>query len=154
MHERAPVIRSPRNLIDLASTRDTCLARLTAILASDVRVVAAWLAGSFGRNVEDSWSDLDLHLAIEDDAFSSFWDERKRLYHELGRPLLVQPEMPSNAQAGGRFQLVVYPGPIEIDWNMGPKSRARRPTETRILFARRDVPVDFPSRLIIEERRD
>lgn len=142
------------NLNDLASIRDAFLARLATILAADARVAAAWLAGSFGRNVEDGWSDLDLHLAIEDDAFPSFWDERDQLYHRLGRPVLVQPEMPSNAQAGGRFQLVIYSGPIETDWNIGPVSQARRPAETRLLLAHRDVPIDLPSPLTVEERRN
>lgn len=140
------------NLSDLGSTRDTLLAQVTTVLASDSRVVAAWLSGSFGRKAEDGWSDLDLHVAIEDDAFPLFWDERDELYRELGCPLLVQREMPSNAHDGGRFQLVVYPGPIEIDWNFGPVSRARRTAETRVLFAHRDVPVDVPSRLTPEER--
>lgn len=143
-----------QRLKDLARTRDACLAQLTTILASDCRVVAAWLAGSFGRNADDGWSDLDLHVAIEDDAFTSFWNERDQLYRKLGRPLLVQPEMPSNAQLGGRFQLVVYPGPVEIDWNIGPASLARRPLETRVLIARRDVSIDTPRPLTQVERRD
>jgi predicted nucleotidyltransferase len=144
----------PGSLADLATTRDLLLARLTTILASDSRVVAAWLSGSFGRNVDDGWSDLDLHVTIEDDAFPSFWEERDRLYHELGCPLLVQREMPSNAHHGGRFQLVIYPGPVEIDWNVGPVSRARRPAETRMLVARREVPVDAPPPLTTGERRE
>lgn len=155
MHDRLAVSRSrPTKLADLASTRDAFLAHLTTILASDLRVVGAWLAGSFGRKVEDGWSDLDLHLAIEDDEYSSFWDERDQLYHQVGRPLLVQSEMPSNAQADGRFQLVIYPGPIEIDWSIGPVGQARRPVETRILFAHRDIPIALPLPLTVEERRD
>ena len=55
-----------------ARKRDELLARIAQELEADDRVLAAWLAGSFGRGVADAWSDLDLHIAVADDAFTAF----------------------------------------------------------------------------------
>jgi hypothetical protein len=49
--------------------------------------------------------------------------------------------------------LVVYPGPVEVDWIIGPAGDAVRPPETRLLFARRDVPVVVPTPLSTDARR-
>jgi hypothetical protein len=38
--------------------------------------------------------------------------------------------MASNAQAGGDFQLVIFGGPLEVDWNIGPLSLAQSDTVT------------------------
>ncbi|MDQ3657032.1 MAG: hypothetical protein M3457_18410 [Chloroflexota bacterium] len=115
--------------------------------------MAAWLSGSFGRGVEDAWSDLDLHVAVEDASLPAFLDERHSLYQRIGDPILVQREMASNAMATSRFQLVIYPGPIEVDWTIGPVSRAYRPPETKIIFSRRVIPIEIPSPPSTEERR-
>ena len=48
--------------------RDDLLGRLLIIIQQDERVRAAWLSGSFGRGMEDDWSDLDLHVAVADHA--------------------------------------------------------------------------------------
>jgi len=61
--------------------------------------------------------------------------------------------MASPTQPGSRYQLVVYPGPVEVDWIVGPASQAVRPPETRMLFARGDVPVAIPPPLPVEVRR-
>lgn len=123
------------------------------MLASDPRVTAAWLSGSFGRGDDDAWSDFDLHVAVQDEAFPAFLEERDDLYRRIGPPLLVQHDMASPTQPASRYQLVVYPGPHEVDWIVGPASQAVRPPETRMLFARRDVPVAIPRPLPAEERR-
>jgi hypothetical protein len=49
--------------------------------------------------------------------------------------------MKSNAQPGGYFQLVVFDGPLEVDWNIGPLSQARRLATSRILLQRAEVAV-------------
>src|SRR3981189_3599993 len=86
--------------------RDDLLARIVGVLDADVRVRSAWLSGSFGRGEADAWSDFDLHVAVEDDGLVGFWAARHDLYAQVGRPVLVQPEMKSNAQPGAHFQLV------------------------------------------------
>lgn len=137
-----------------ARARHALLARITDVLTADPRVTAVWLSGSFGREVADAWSDLDVHIAVENDAFASFLGERDQFYRRIGDPLLIQREMPSNAQGKSRFQLVIYPGPLEIDWNIGPASDATRPPETKIILARRPVPIVIPQSLSTIERRE
>jgi hypothetical protein len=56
-------------------------------------------------------------------------------------PVLVQPEMKSNAQPGAHFQLVVFDRPLEVDWNIGPLSQASRPATSRIPCQRAEVAV-------------
>ena len=65
-----------------------------------------------------------------------FWADRCALYERVGRPVLVQGDMPSNAQAAGQFQLVIFDGPLEVDWNVGPLSLALRAPSHVLLFAR------------------
>src|SRR5690349_1264163 len=69
-----------RTLGDLAAMRDAILARIVEKAATDERVVAAWLTGSFGRGEDDAWSDLDLHFAIEDAHLDAWWLARESLY--------------------------------------------------------------------------
>jgi predicted nucleotidyltransferase len=143
----------PLTLAGYAGMRDRLVRRIAAALTADPRVTSAWLSGSFGRGDADAWSDLDLHVAIDDESLPAFLAERDRLYRQTGDPLLVQPDRPSHGQAGAWFQLAVYPGPIEVDWNIGPASLATRPPETTVLFARREVPVVLPPPLTVAERR-
>lgn len=145
-----------RQLMDLARyarNRANLLERIVGTFQADSRVVAAWLSGSFGRGTEDAWSDLDLHVAVEDDALSAFLDERPVLYRRIGNPTLIQQEMPSNAMATSRFQLVMYAGPVEVDWTIGPVSLATRPPETTVIFARRKIPIEIPQPASAEEVR-
>ena len=136
-----------------AVARDVLLARIVQLLSADVRVAAAWLSGSIGRGEADEWSDLDLHVAISDEHLESFWAERQQLYHQVGRPVLIQRELSSNAQPGGHFQLVIFDGPLEVDWNVGPLGLARRVPAHVLLFSRADVPLAQPPILSVEELR-
>jgi len=134
--------------------REPLLRRIVETLRADERVAAAWLTGSIGRGEDDAWSDLDLHVAIDDQFLTAFWSDRATLYARLGRTVLIQHEMPSNAQSGGHFQLVIFDGPLEVDWNVGPLSLARRAPAHLLLFVRNDVPVaDPPPTLSAEDRR-
>jgi predicted nucleotidyltransferase len=144
----------PADLTGYARVRDALLDRIVATLEADARVRAVWLSGSFGRDEADEWSDLDLHVAVEDADFDAFLAERPALYERVGRPVLVQQEIiPSNSMPGGHFQLVMYAGPIEVDWNFGPAGQAARPPASRVLFDRIGVPVHAPPAATAEERR-
>jgi hypothetical protein len=111
------------------------------------------LAGSIGRGEFDAWSDLDVHVAVYDQHLAAFWSDVHTLYTRIGRTVLIQQEMASNAQAGGHFQLVVFDGPLEVDWNVGPMSLARRALWHERLFMREDVPLSPHPKLSPEERR-
>jgi predicted nucleotidyltransferase len=141
------------DLIEYVKHRDGLLERIRRVLEKDVRVRAAWLSGSFGRLEEDEWSDIDLHIAVEDGGLAGFLEEREKVYRSVGRPILVQNEMESDSQSGARFQLVFYPGPIEVDWNIGPVSRAETPSAFRMLVERDSVPAGSLAGLSREEQR-
>jgi hypothetical protein len=48
---------------------------------------------------------------------------------------------------------VVYAGPVEVDWNIGPAGQAARPPASRVLFDRLGVPVRTPPAATADERR-
>jgi predicted nucleotidyltransferase len=141
------------SLSQYAKERDALLERIVQEIESDTRVAAAWLAGSIGRGEADAWSDLDLHLAIDTDHLARFLAERETFYRRVGHPILIQEEKTSDSQAGARFQLVQYAGPIEVDWNIGPVDQAERPLAFRMLVERATVPIVRPAPLTAEERR-
>lgn len=146
--------RAARTLDDLGARRDDILARIVDKTSQDKWVVAVWLTGSFGRGEDDAWSDLDLHLAIEDAHLDAWWRARDEYYRAIALPLLILPERTSNAQEGARMQLVSFPGPVEVDWNVGPVGVATRPSTSQMLVARRDIPVARPWSLDPDTRRD
>lgn len=142
-----------RELDRQASGQVGLLGRVIAALIADPRVAAGWLSGSFGRGEGDMWSDFDLHVAVFDEHFEAYLAERSQLYAQFGQPLLVQAEIPSNAVNGGRFQLVVYAGCHEIDWNIGPLSQAKRWAASRMLVERVPIPIAIAPALTPDERR-
>jgi predicted nucleotidyltransferase len=135
--------------------RDRLLERIVEHVQEDSRVEAAWLSGSFGRGEADAWSDLDLHIAVVDEQFEAYLSERPRLYEAVGRTILIQPEMlQSDSQAGARFQLVYFTGPVEVDWNIGPVGTAERPAASVLLFDRVGIPIRRLPPLSAEQRRN
>lgn len=135
--------------------RDALLKKLTGALQTDGRVEAAWLSGSFGRQEADEWSDLDLHVLVKDDFFQEIVAQPAEVFEYAGKPLLVQwVDGNSWSMPGGRFWLVMYPGAIDVDWNIGPASQAARPVASLVLFDRFGVPVaSEPPPASFEERR-
>lgn len=148
------VHRAIPSLRRYARERDALLDRIVRALEADERVSSVWLSGSFGRGAADEWSDFDLHVAVRDEEFPAFLNERPALYRRVGTPLHVQPEkVPSNSMPGGHFQLVYYTGPVEVDWNIGPTSQARRPAASTLLVDRAGIPVLAPPPLSPAERQ-
>ncbi|CAN5647347.1 hypothetical protein BH09CHL1_BH09CHL1_12020 [soil metagenome] len=128
--------------VELASHRDALIEQVQKQLAGDERVVAAWLHGSIGRGERDAWSDIDLVVLIEETHYSEFWDDRQSLFDAIGNQMFQQHPIPGNSMvSGGNFQLIVFEGPVEIDWTVAPATGASRPADTRLLFERRQIPV-------------
>jgi predicted nucleotidyltransferase len=142
------------NLHEYEVRRDEVLRAISSLLEADERVRAAWLSGSFGRREADEWSDLDLHVAVADESLEALLDERLELYRCTGTPVLVQSDMASDSQQSARFQLVMYPGPIEVDWNIGPVSQAVRPLSFTMLVERVELPVLRGMHLTPDSRRN
>jgi len=51
----------------MIAEQQALLAQLKTALASDSRVRAAWLSGSFGRGEGDAWSDVDVTVLVAQD---------------------------------------------------------------------------------------
>src|SRR5689334_11398000 len=99
-------------------SRLTLLGDIIASLSHDERFVAAWLAGSFGRDEADARSDLDLNVVVSaQDAevlCTRPWQvgagttaERLELISGFGKPAIIH-ENHNNAPNGGTFTFVVY----------------------------------------------
>jgi predicted nucleotidyltransferase len=136
-----------------APSREPLLTRIVEHLEADARVAAGWVAGSIGRGEDDAWSDLDLHVAVYDQHAAAFWSEMPKLYERIGRTVLIQQEMLSNAQTGGHLQLVVFDGLWRWTGTSAPLSLARRAPWHVLLFARVAVPLATPPKVSPEDRR-
>lgn len=64
--------------------QEATIAAARAAFESDQRVLAAWLEGSLGAGEGDAWSDVDLHLAVVDEAFDSFIEPVEALLGRIG----------------------------------------------------------------------
>lgn len=127
------------DLRELVETRDAFFAQLARALQADERVEAAWLADAHGRGEDDEWSDFDLHVAVSDRFLDAVLADPAGLFGLAGPPLLVQAGFPSDSIPSGRFWLVLYAGPIEVDWNIGPASKAARQRASSLIFEKTAV---------------
>jgi hypothetical protein len=87
------VDRQPREADPLPAGYRVLLGRLLDVAADDDRVRAVWLSGSVGRGVADAGSDLDVVLAVADEAFEEFaasW----RAWLALVTPTVLARELP------------------------------------------------------------
>jgi predicted nucleotidyltransferase len=142
-------------LARLGQRRDALLEKLSHALESDERIEAVWLSGSFGRGEVDVWSDLDLHVAVQDEYLQYFVEKPEALFELAGPPLLIQHiNGESESMPGGFFWLVLYSGALEVDWNIGPVSKAVRPVASQLLFGRAGVSLaSSPEPVRLEERQ-
>lgn len=136
--------------------RDRLLRRIRQGLEADPRVSAAWLEGSCGRGDHDALSDLDLAVVVSDSAMAAVaggparplsypnvaGSARARWVAQFAEPLLLL-EAPQNARPGGAFLTTFFrgeAGPQQVDWQWLPRSTARRPRDSLLLFDRVGVP--------------
>lgn len=91
--------RSPAGLDPLPSPYHVHFATILDALEGDERVRAAWLSGSLARGTADAASDLDLILAVADDAFDSFVDGWSPWLATVV-PVLVANEIPGSRLIG------------------------------------------------------
>ena len=68
----------------------TILDRFAAACQADVRVVAAFLGGSYATGKADAHSDLDLYLVTTDDTYAAFITAKKDFIRQLGAPLFLE----------------------------------------------------------------
>lgn len=100
------------------------------VLATDSRVVAAWIGGSIAAGTADRWSDVDLRLAVEDSdlpaTMAAMPSTLAAIHPVLGR--LVRPV------CGGHLVVVTLEGPLRADLEIatpaalcGPRHEAVAP---------------------------
>ncbi|MDQ0616864.1 aminoglycoside 6-adenylyltransferase [Arthrobacter globiformis] len=94
---------------DVPARLRPALLQLLAACSDDGRVRAAWLEGSFARGEADAWSDIDLHLIVEEpDTFGAVeW---------LGSlmPLVLADAIPGIARAF----ICLTPDWVHVDLNL------------------------------------
>lgn len=122
---------SGTSLIELkayGAKRDQLLARIVQALENDSRVVAAWLTGSFAAGTADEWSDVDLCVAIQDDHFGIFVEQRREIYNGVGEAVGQQSFDPhrNSENPGSQFDLLIYRGGLHVDWTLMPLRLAHR----------------------------
>lgn len=70
-----PEIHRPSELSVLPPGYQDLFDSAVGVLVDDERVRALWVHGSVGRDAADASSDLDLILAVADDAFDDLWSQ-------------------------------------------------------------------------------
>lgn len=155
--EDAPPLSYPQQ-------RDRLLDTISASLANDPRFSAVWLDGSLGRGDADAVSDLDLTVVVADAHASQLCAQPERatarppearlaLFAGFGEIAFVSEYNP-NAPPGGTSTAVMYMGSgVIVDWTLVPLANAQRPADTRLLFARVDVPPMPPPSLMSQAER-
>ena len=118
--------------------RADLLRRIDEVIRSDCRVRAAWVTGSVGRGDDDALSDLDLLIAVSDNAIGDFVENRSAHAARPGQPALLMDNL-ANAPIGGAYLLALYEGragPQHVDWFWQQESETRRPDQAHTLFDR------------------
>ncbi len=81
---------------------EALLQKLQTLLQADQRIVAAWLFGSAGRYISDTFSDLDLRVIVKDEYIEAICAERQSYAARPDQPALLL-ESPGNAPAEGAY---------------------------------------------------
>ena len=118
--------------------REVLLTYITETLERDERIVAAWLAGSYGRGEQKWSSDLDLHVVVAHDYSELLcaqpWSvgarttpERLALFKQFGEPAIIY-DAHANNLIGGTFTYVLYQeSAINVDWMLIPQFDEKSP---------------------------
>ncbi|MYH60411.1 MAG: hypothetical protein F4148_01105 [Caldilineaceae bacterium SB0675_bin_29] len=102
---------------------------LTAKVEADAAVRAAWLTGSFGKDREDRWSDVDAHLLIDAAKFDEFHSSVESWLCEI-RPLVFMRLM-----FEGRMVNAMTDEAMRLDvWLHEGESAEVTTGETRVLY--------------------
>jgi len=123
-------------------SRDELLQCIVQSLEQDQRVVAAWLFGSLGSGLADYLSDIDIFVVVSDDHFEEVASAQKQ-FVTIPDTAMVTISAPQNAPPEGAFLSVVYDTPTGahiVDWYWQKQSRAKIPSDMKLLFDRVGLP--------------
>jgi predicted nucleotidyltransferase len=123
--------------------RPALLQVLTAC-SNDCRVRAAWLEGSFARGEADAWSDIDLHLIVEEPETFGAVEWLAALM-----PLLLADSIPG---LPGAF-ICLTPDWVHIDLNLHSLEEELRQETTRRVLVDKDALIPSTSSPEFSSRR-
>jgi predicted nucleotidyltransferase len=85
---------------------------------ADERVLAAFLGGSYARDADDAYSDLDLYLITANETYEDFFAGRKDFIRQLGEPVFLEDFHGGVAD----FVFFTFPDGIEVELGLGRES--------------------------------
>lgn len=95
--------------VPFEARRRELIANATEILSADMRFPAGWLEGSLADGSADSYSDIDLYLCVDEDAWDEVWANRLKVIG-IFAPLLVSTDI------AGLFAVAcLVEGPVKLD---------------------------------------
>lgn len=111
------------------------LERIVAVLKADARIVGVAVAGSCASGVMDEYSDLDLLIAVEPDAYATVSAARKEIAASVGVMLAA---FTGEHVGEPRLLICLYADPLmHVDLKFVPLSdAAARVDEPRIVWER------------------
>src|SRR5437762_2961446 len=128
--------------VSLITARQLFLREALDRLAEDDRVVAVMVSGSTARGDADEWSDLDLVVVSAEEQASVL---RGPADAEGFGDLLIWVDCSFNAPIGGTMAFSRYQSPegmVLVDWTVWPKSAARRPIGTELVWSAQQVELE------------
>ena len=78
------------HVLQLSDKHQIFMDRFVAACQADDRVVAAFLGGSYAKDMADAYSDLDLSLITTDAAYEAFFADRAAFLRQLGTPVFLE----------------------------------------------------------------
>lgn len=132
----------------MANRADDLLSTIVDALRNNEDVESVWLAGSRGRGTADEFSDIDIWIALHDDAIAPVVEDPLAFVHGIV-PTVMHIDALSIAPHGGAFVGSWVPVDDEfeqVDWYIAPASSASRSTDTVIVFG--DAPIRETRELI------
>ncbi len=132
LHSEARILRAYKR------EREALLDTISLLLQDDLRISAAWLAGSLGRGKDDALSDLDLWVVVKQEHFAQLVKARRDVAAQAGDMILFV-EAPQNAPAGGGYLAAGYDAPTAphlVDWYWLPENQGLPSVPMKLLFDR------------------
>jgi hypothetical protein len=116
-------------------------AEVDATLAADPRVAGWGLVGSYGRGEADRWSDLDLLVAVADEA----WDDA--VVPDVWPPADAVHDGRRNVRVGAHSVMTAHVRgglPLVVDWYLHPASATAWPADCLVVIGGGIARVDEP----------
>jgi predicted nucleotidyltransferase len=101
--------------LQLPQNHQVIMNRFIAACQADEQVVAAFLGGSYARDADDAYSDLDLYLITVNEAYEDFFAGRKAFIRQLGEPVFLEDFHGGDAD----FVFFTFPDGIEVELGLG-----------------------------------